>query len=114
MKTITLVLTTVLVIFVMAGPAPAGEAQARACCNDYLTKKIDCCQRTAGLFNACYNSRIYDLIRMRAEQADFYEKNWSELVDIMVSRNLGKKAHQMDYFLLKEFKIRRHLASGSR
>jgi len=114
MKTIPLILIIVLGIFVMAGTASTGEAQLKTYYNDYLTKKIDNCHRTAGLFNACYNSRIYDLTKMRAEQADFYERNRRELVDIMFSRNLGKQVHQMDYFLLNEFKIRRHLASESR
>ena len=114
MKTITCILMIVLGIFVMAGTASADEAQIKAHYNDYLTKKIDNCQRTAGLFNACYNSRIYDLIKMRAEQATFYENHRRELVDTMVSRDLGKEAHQMDYFLLNEFKIRRHLASENR
>ena len=114
MKIIPLILLIILGIFVMTSTASAGEVQLKSYYNDYLTKKIDCCRQTAGRFNACYNSRIYDLTKMRAEQADFYEKNRRELVDTMFSSHLGKQTHRMDYFLLNEFKIRRHLAGEIR
>lgn len=99
----------VLGIFVVANTYSDDDAGFKAYYNDYLSMKIENCKRTASLFDKCYNFRMYDVIKMRAAQARFYAENREELVEMMLSKGIGKKPHKIDYFLVNQFKDRKQM-----
>lgn len=96
-------------ILVVANTYSGDDAGLKLYYNDYLSMKIENCKRTASLFDTCYNFRMYEVIKMRAEQAKFYEDNREELIDMMLLNGVGKKPHKIDYFLINQFKDRREL-----
>ncbi|MCF8036922.1 MAG: hypothetical protein K9K62_08635 [Desulfobacteraceae bacterium] len=110
MKKTAIIFMIVIGLFVVANTSSAGETELEAYYNDYLTMKINKCDQTAHVFNVCYNTRMYELIQMRAAQAEFYEKNREVLVEAMISNDVGTRAHQIDYFLINQFKNRHRVA----
>ena len=110
MKKTAIILMIVIGIFAVASTSSAGESELEAYYNDYLTMKINKCAQTAHVFSVCYNTRMYELIQMRAAQAEFYKKNREVLVEAMISNDVGTRAHQIDYFLMSQFKNRHRLA----
>lgn len=87
----------------MPGPATAFYSK-------YLSAKIASCDRTASMFSAYHNARMKELAEMRAAQAEFYKENRADLIEAMLSRRIGKKVHQIDYFLVNQFTNRHRLA----
>lgn len=110
MKKTAIILMIVIGIFAVASTSSAGDAEQEAYYNDYLTMKINKCDQTAHVFSVCYNTRMYELIQMRAAQAEFYEKNKDVLVKAMILNNVGTRPHQIDYFLMTQFKNRHRVA----
>ncbi len=109
MKKVIIIFMIVLGIFVVGNISSAGEGGLKAYYNDYLSMKIRNCSQTAALFNTCYNLRMYELIKMRAAQAEFYEENRKELIEMMLSNGIGRKAHKIDYFLITRFKAHKQM-----
>lgn len=110
MKKTAIILMIVIGIFAVASTSSAGESELEAYYNDYLTMKINKCAQTAHVFNVCYNTRMYELIQMRAAQAEFFEKNRNMLVKTMILNKVGTRPDQIDYFLMSQFKNRHRLA----
>lgn len=117
MKKLAITLMIVMGIFVMANTSSGGDDQLKAENNDYLTiynhyltMKINQCNQTAPLFNVCCNTRMSELSQMRAAQAKFYEENRAALVEAMLLNDVGTQAHQIDYFLIDQFKNRHRMA----
>ena len=111
MKKTAIILMIVIGIFAVASTSSAGDAELEAYYNDYLTMKINKCDQAAHVFRVCYNTRMYELIQMRAAQAEFYEKNRGVLVKAMMLNKVGTSPHQIDYFLMNQFKNRHRVAS---
>lgn len=110
MKKTAIILMIVIGIFAAANTSSAGDSELEAYYNDYLTMKINKCDQTAHVFSVCYNTRMYELIQMRAAQAEFYKKNREVLVETMISNDVGTRVHQIDYFLINQFKNRRRVS----
>lgn len=105
MKKMAVIFMIATGIFIVATASSGGESEMRNYYNDYLTMKINNCKQTASAFHgACSNSRMKELMELRAAQATFYEKNRAELVETMLSNGVEKKTYKMDYFLIKYFK----------
>lgn len=104
MKKAAIMVMIVIGIFAVANTSSAGETELETYYNNFLTMKINTCNETANVFGVCYNTRMYELVQMRAAQAEFYEKNREELVKAMISNDVGTRAHRIDYFLINQFK----------
>ncbi|MCF8036771.1 MAG: hypothetical protein K9K62_07855 [Desulfobacteraceae bacterium] len=113
MKKTAIILMIAIGIFAVASTASAGEFELETYYNDYLTMKISQCDQTAHVFRVCYNTRMYELIQMRAAQAEFYENNRDVLVKAMILNKVGTRPDQIDYFLMTQFKNRNRLAHNN-
>jgi hypothetical protein len=89
-------------ILLVAGVANADSNQLTTFYDDYLTKKIDNCERIASIDKHSSSSMV-NLVKMRALQAKFYKRYRQELVRDMVASNLGTEPHKIDYFLITKF-----------
>ncbi len=103
MKKLLITIVVMVGLLLAASVFHADMAQLEAYYNEYITNKIVNCQRIASMENhnnPCFNR----LIKMRCCQAKFYRKHREELVKEMIARNIGKKPHKIDYFLVTKFK----------
>ena len=89
-------------ILLVAGFANADSNQLTTFYEDYLTKKIDNCERIASIDKHSSSSMV-NLVKMRALQAKFYKQYRQELVRDMVASNLGTDSHKIDHFLVTKF-----------
>jgi hypothetical protein len=105
MKKLVITIVVMVGLLLVASVFHADMTQLEAYYNECITKKIVNCQRIASMENhnnPCFNR----LVKMRCCQAKFYRKHREELVREMIARNIGKKPHKIDYFLITKFKER--------
>lgn len=103
MKKLVITIVVMVGLLLVASVFHADMTQLEAYYNECITKKIVNCQRIASMENhnnPCFNR----LVKMRCCQAKFYRKHREELVREMIARNIGKKPHKIDYFLITKFK----------
>jgi len=94
-------------ILALAAHVSGGEKQLKDYYNQYIIQKIDDYKRTANIFDdECSNSCMKKLMEMKASQAEFYTEYKTELVNMMLSREVEKRPYKMDYFLITQFKER--------
>jgi hypothetical protein len=90
-------------VLLMINFSQADSSHLYAYYDAYMTEKITNCERIATISN-CQNSSLIELVKMRALQAEFYNKYRTELVENMVANDLGSEPYKIDYFLIKQFK----------
>jgi hypothetical protein len=100
------VLIAAVCIILFWAPMVSAQEVSPADLETYFSKMIDnkiaCCQKTASFRHSRHQNIRQDADCAWLKQA-YYREYKKELVKEMISKHVGTKPHQIDYFLIKSF-----------